>query len=124
MPAAPVVHHTVRGTYGTPEAGTCVRRIPTVVSCYPPARASCPRPPVRTARSRLVRAARTHSRRPRDVGVSLGSTRPRCVLCESWLYRSALARCVALASLASHAGWLRYDGLMRQAASIPRKIGK
>eukprot|EP00964_Phaeocystis_antarctica_P156463 scaffold126132_cov69-Phaeocystis_antarctica.AAC.1 len=37
MAGSPGVHHTVRGTYGKPEAGTC--------TAYAPWRTSCPVPP-------------------------------------------------------------------------------
>ena len=51
----PVVpRYGLRGTYGTPEADTRTVYVPWSASC-----ASCPVPPVRTARRRLVRAART-----------------------------------------------------------------
>eukprot|EP00964_Phaeocystis_antarctica_P121453 scaffold85118_cov33-Phaeocystis_antarctica.AAC.1 len=53
-----VVHHTVRGAYGTPEAGT--------YSALGPAGASCPEPSVRTARRGLVGVARPQARRRRE----------------------------------------------------------
>ena len=48
-----MVHHTVRGTYGTPEAGTRTAHVRW--------RTSCPAPLVRTARRRPVHVARTYS---------------------------------------------------------------
>ena len=60
----------VRGTYGTPEAGTR-----TAYALYWPVGASCPEPSVRTARRRPVRVRTI--RRPRDVGVSMGADHGR-----------------------------------------------
>eukprot|EP00964_Phaeocystis_antarctica_P029233 scaffold16484_cov69-Phaeocystis_antarctica.AAC.2 len=47
-----------------------VRTARPTYSSAPPG-ASCPAPPVHTARRRLVRVARTYSTRPRDVRVSI-----------------------------------------------------
>jgi len=59
---------TVRGTYGTPEAGTRTAHVPW--------RSSCPVPQVRTLRRRLVRVACTYTKEAPGRAGQHGAARP------------------------------------------------